>query len=108
MADDPHPQYFRSRRVELELPVELRFDGTGGRIVEGVTVNVSETGIVVRLEEEVEHPEGTGLRFDVLRRYGGRGELAWCRRSEEGDVMVGLDLRRSRYDLIEILEKYGH
>lgn len=102
------PQQFRSRRVDLELPVELRFDGSHARIVEGSSVNVSETGMAVRLEEEVSPPEGTGLRFDVMRHFGGRGDLVWSRPSEEGGVLVGLDLRRSRFDLIELLEQHGH
>lgn len=105
---DSRPQQFRSRRVDLELPVELRFDGSHARIVEGSSVNVSETGMAVRLEEDVTHPEGTGLRFDVMRHFGGRGELAWSRPGEEGGALVGLDLRRSRYDLIELLDEYGH
>lgn len=103
--DASRPHQFRSRRMELDVPVELRFDGSA-RIVDARSVNVSQTGMLVRTQ--VDHAPGTGFRFDVHRRYGGRGEVAWSRDAEEGEVLMGLSLLRSRDTLLDLLDDHGY
>lgn len=83
--------------------MDLTFPGS----VQAVTarsVNVSETGMLVR--SRVEHPPGTGVRFDVPPRYGGRGEVAWTGEAEDGTVLLGLSLGRSRQALMELMEDH--
>lgn len=103
--DGPRRHQFRSRRVDLEMSVELTFNNSA-RVVDARSVNISETGMLVRTE--VDHPPGTGVRFDVVRRFGGRGEVVWSRETEEGAVLMGLALSRSRYALVELLEEFSH
>lgn len=84
--------------------MDLTFSGST-RPVPGWSVNVSETGMLVRAD--VIHPPGTAVRFDVPPRYGGRGEVAWTRPAEDGSALMGLSLRRSRHALVDLLDDHG-
>lgn len=89
--------------MSLELPVELHFSGSTG-VVGSRSVNVSETGMLVR--SDVYQPPGTDVRFDIPPRYGGLGQVAWVRPAEDGSVLLGLALGRSRQVLVELLDNH--
>jgi c-di-GMP-binding flagellar brake protein YcgR len=70
------------RRI-VELPVELRFEGSTLRLF-GESRNLSRTGMLVVAEDP--KPPGTPiwLRLD---EFEGRGEVVWRRESEEGALL---------------------
>ncbi len=70
-----------------------------------VSVNISETGMLVLSEEP--RPRGTPLHFE-FHQFGGTGEVIWNREDEDGGMLLGVRFlalkRRDRKTLNRILE----
>ncbi len=69
----------RTPRKDIAVPVRLVF--TGGAILLGDSVNISNTGMLVLAEEA--RPVGTHFRFQCPD-FKGMGEIVWTRDSEPG------------------------
>ncbi len=91
-------------RFDIELPVEL-FHGESDKPFLGVSVNLSETGMLIVAEET--RPRGTLLRFG-FHQFGGSAEVIWIREDEEGETLLGVKFlalkRGARKTLKRILE----
>jgi len=79
-------------RFDIELPVEMGEPGNGAPF-RGVSLNMSESGMLVRAEEE--RPRGTTLRFEFAP-FGGTAMVIWTGqvprsgRGEESSVLLGM------------------
>ena len=81
-------------RFDIELPVEMA-DPSDGVSFRGVSLNMSESGMLVRSEEE--RARGTTLRFEFAP-FGGTAQVIWTRhvtsdpaaRDGEGGILLGM------------------
>ena len=81
-------------RFDIEFPVEMA-DPSDGVSFRGVSLNMSESGMLVRSEEE--RPRGTTLRFEFAP-FGGTAQVIWTRhvtsdlpvRDGEGGILLGM------------------
>lgn len=97
-------------RFDIELPVEMG-EPSNGASFRGVSLNMSESGMLVRTEEE--RPRGTTLRFEFAP-FGGTAMVIWTRhvpgngRGTEARVLLGLKFlamnRQDRKTLARILQ----
>ena len=62
-------------RFDIELPVEMA-DSSDGVSFRGVSLNMSETGMLIRSEQE--RARGTTLRFEFAP-FGGTAQVIWTR-----------------------------
>ena len=95
----------RALRIDLEMPVELRFDDSGD-VFMGRSVNISETGMHVLSEKA--RPRGALVRFEFGAQFRGVGEVIWTREAEEGGTLLGMKFhplkRRARRVLAGLLQ----
>jgi hypothetical protein len=103
---DPAP------RFDIELPLEMG-DSGGGASFRGVSLNISESGMLVRSDEE--RPRGTTLRFEFAP-FGGTAMVIWTRhvgadprvRDTAGGILLGMKFlamkRQDRKTLNRILQ----
>jgi hypothetical protein len=68
-------------RFDIALPVELIEEQAGSRF-QGVSINISESGMLVRAEEA--RPKGTRLSFSFAP-FGGIAQVIWIRSLAEGE-----------------------
>jgi hypothetical protein len=97
-------------RFDIELPVEIG-DPSSGTSFRGVSVNMSESGMLVRTLEE--RPRGTTIRFEFAP-FGGTAMVIWARqvrpagRATEAGVLLGMKFlamkRQDRKTLQRILQ----
>lgn len=96
-------------RFDIALPVELT-EGREERRFRGVSVNISESGMLVRAEEE--RPKGTRLSFSFAP-FGGTAQVIWIRPlteeavEEASGTLLGMRFvsmkRHDRKTLVRIL-----
>jgi c-di-GMP-binding flagellar brake protein YcgR len=97
-------------RFDIELPVEMG-EPSNGVAFRGVSLNISESGMLVRTEQEL--PRGTTLRFEFAP-FGGTAMVIWARqvprdgRGSEPSVLLGLKFlamnRQDKKTLARILQ----
>ena len=80
----------RAPRVDVELPVELRFFDSG-EVFLAISVNVSETGMLILSEES--RPRGTLAHFEFRPDLNGTGEVIWTKGAEDGGAYLGIRFR---------------
>jgi c-di-GMP-binding flagellar brake protein YcgR len=96
-------------RFDIALPVELT-EGREEARFQGVSVNISESGMLVRAEQE--RPRGTTLSFSFAP-FGGTAQVIWIRQlveeQEEGaaGTLLGMKFvsmkRHDRKTLVRML-----
>ena len=90
-------------RFDLAMPVELRPNGQGDAFL-GVSVNMSETGMLVRAEGSSDRGAVIDFRF---HSFGGTCEVIWTREDEDGRTLLGVRFqsmgRQDRRTLSRIL-----
>lgn len=93
-------------RFDIALPVELT-EGRENALFRGVSVNISESGMLVRSEEE--RPRGTVLSFSFAP-FGGTAQVIWIRplaSEEEPGTLLGMKFvsmkRHDRKTLVRML-----
>jgi hypothetical protein len=104
MMTEPAP------RFDIELPVEMGDPGTD-KPFRGVSLNISESGMLVRSEEE--RARGTTLRFEFAP-FGGTAQVIWTRhvsgetRGTVAGALLGMKFlsmtRQDRKTLLRILQ----
>ena len=99
-------------RFDIELPVEMA-DPSDGVSFRGVSLNMSESGMLVRADQE--RARGTTLRFEFAP-FGGTAQVIWTRnvtadpraRDAEGGILLGMKFlamkRQDRKTLHRILQ----
>lgn len=100
----PGRHQFRSQRVPLERAVDLIFDDSG-EVIAASSVNVSDTGMLVRSERP--RAPGSPIRFQFEPWLTGMGDVIWTREEDDGTTLLGISLKRHRRDvLFRLLEDY--
>jgi hypothetical protein len=97
-------------RFDIRLPVEIGDPGNGASF-RGISLNLSESGMLVQAEEE--RPRGTTLRFEFAP-FGGTAMVIWTRRTNPDErgphagVLLGMKFlamdRQDRKTLNRILQ----
>jgi hypothetical protein len=81
----------RAPREDLEIPVEVGFEDAEHVLV-GLSVNISETGMLFRSEEP--RPKGSIVRFEFRPRFSGYGEVVWSKVDEDGKTILGIRFKK--------------
>ena len=92
-------------RINLEMPVELRFEDSA-RVFLGRTVNISKAGMLVLSEEA--RPRGTLVHCEFGPGLSGVSEIIWTREAEAGGTFLGMKFqslgRGARQILVGLLQ----
>ena len=81
-----HPEDHPAPRIGIRLPVTLTFEETG-ITAEGVSENMSETGILVVTSLE---PQPGGVVDLEVGSFDARAELVWSRKLGTNEVRLGM------------------
>lgn len=73
-GDGPAP------RIDIRLSVVLTFDGIPTNVA-GISVNLSESGVLVQVGREVPRGTKVGLEF---KEFKAKGEVIWTKKRESG------------------------
>ena len=98
------------QREKTRYPLEIRCKiFAKGQLYEGMTLDMSETGVAVRLDGSIDHlPEEIQIRFYDLSRIIGtcQSTRKWIKK-ENGGTIVGIDFGQNegRFILAEFLGK---
>jgi hypothetical protein len=99
-GDGPAP------RIDIRLSAVLTFDGIPTRAA-GVSVNLSESGVLLQVGREVPRGTRVGVEFKEFRA---KGEVIWTKKRESGSLigirfltLKGRDLKTVR-DLVALAD----
>ena len=72
-----------ARRIDVRLSVVLHFDGIATPAA-GISVNLSESGVLVQVGREV--PRGTRVALE-FKEFKAKGEVIWTKKRESGALL---------------------
>jgi hypothetical protein len=74
-----------AHRVDIRLSVVLNIEGTATRAA-AVSVNLSESGVLLQVGREVPRGTKVGLEF---KEFKAKGEVIWTKKRESG-ALIGI------------------
>ena len=96
-------------RIDIRLVIELIFEDYGPTI-QGVSENISETGVLVRASGIAR--QGTTVRLE-FKEFGVHAELIWRKETRDG-ILLGMRFlsiewgnRNALTHVFEFMEKHG-
>ena len=87
----------REQRIYVSLPVSLRTDWGGARVVKGMTVDYSERGLRVRANVPFRACQDVEVIVNDNPNFAGNYSVMWVREPVQGQSLyeAGLEIQRA-------------